>query len=214
MTTLRDVATESLRALKALAPGDGMTVDEIDSTLDAIQSIILELHEARGPMRDVDVTADYTAGENERVRIQNGYTVTVSLPNAISMINGRPCTDYGFFDGPSVPTGTSGIADGVVWRQPRDGTRVEIVGTSQALYFYRADQNLWVQADQRGIDDLMPLNSRYKGHLGALVAGRLVDTWPGLFEPTPSLATRIGRANAALLLRSGTQRSAVVGEYF
>lgn len=214
MTTLREVVAEALYALKALAPGDGMTVDEINGGLDAVQSVILELHEARGPLRDVDVTNDYTAGENERVRVQAGYSVSVTLPNAISVFNGRPCTDYGFKAVTDAPAGSTGIADGLTWRQPRDGTRIEVVGTTQGLYFYRADQNAWVQADQRAIDDLMPLNSRYKGALGALVARRLIDTWPGLFEPTPSLAARIARANSQLLLRSGVARSAAVGEYF
>ena len=36
-------------------------------------------------------------------------------------------------------------ADGVYWRAPRDGARIEIVGTTQALYFYRDDTNAWAR---------------------------------------------------------------------
>jgi hypothetical protein len=214
VTTLRDVVTEALRAIKALAPGDGMTVDEIEVGLDAVQTIILEIHEARGPLRDVDATADYTAGENERVRIADGDTITVSLPNAVSTSAGRR-RDYGFAPSNcSPPSGSTATPDGITYRAPRDGTRIEIVGTTQAIYFFRADLNQWVQADQRGIDDLMPLSGRYKGHLGALVALRLVDSWPGLFEPTASLAARVGRANSAIFVRPGVARDPVATDYF
>lgn len=214
MTTLRDVGIDALRSLKALAPGDGMTADEINVVLDAVQSVLLELHEARGPMRDVDISADYTAGENERVRIDDGITATVSLPNSVRVMNGQPCADYGFIAVTGFPTGSLNSADGVAYRAPRDGTRVEIVGMTQALYFYRADVNTWVQADQRLIDSLCPLNSRYRGDVAALVASRLIDSWPDIDEPTPNLARRIARANSHLLIRSGTARDPVRGEYF
>lgn len=215
MTTFREVITDALRAIKVLAPGDGPSVDELNDGLVVAQNVLLELHEARGPLLDVDVTTNYIAGENERVRIADGDTVTVSLPNAIQTFDGRPDTDYGFAaasDKP--PIGSTGTPDGVSTRAPRDGTRIEIVGTTQATYFFRADVNQWVQADQRALDDLVPLSARYRGHFAALVARQMIDIWPDMAQPSPSLAARIGRANSALLVRPGVARDPVTSEYF
>lgn len=213
MTTCRTVATEALSALKALAPGDEMNVDESAAALEAISNLLLELHEARGPLTDVDVTADYTAGENERVRVQEGYTVTVSLPNSVASSGSSP-SDYGFTRSPTPATGYADPADGYVRRQPRDGSRIEIVGTTQDLYFYRSDINTWASVYDLTLDSTLPLSARYVGPFGALVAQRMIDRWPGLFEPTPSLARRIARANSAMMVRPGTARDPVVGEYF
>lgn len=215
MTTLRDVITDALRAIKVLAPGDGPSVDELTAGLDVAQNVLLELHEARGPLLDVDVIADYTAGENERVRIADGDTVTVSLPNAIQTFDGRPDSDYGFAAASDMPPqGSTGTPDGSSTRAPRDGTRVEIVGTTQAIYFFRADINQWIQADQRALDDTLPLSGRYRGHFTALVARQMIDAWPDMAQPSPSLAARIGRANSALLVRPGVSRDPVRAEYF
>jgi hypothetical protein len=122
--------------------------------------------------------------------------------------------DYGFSaDQSAPPTGSTGPADGVQYRQPRDGTRIEIVGTTQALYFYRADLNEWRDAVNFGLDDETPLNSRYTSALAAMVAERLMEAWPGLYEPTPALARRIARGNAALMLQSGRARDPVQADY-
>jgi len=215
MSTCRVVLSEALRAIRALDPGDDPTVDELNAGLEAIANLILDLHNARGPLTDVDVTADYIPGENQRVRIQAGFTVSVTLPNSIPIFNTPDPYDYGFsVDVTQPPVGSTGIADGVEWRQPRDGARVEIVGTTQALYFYRADTNGWYAATGFGIDDETPLNARYTSALAALTAERLVEQWPGLYEPTPGLAKRIARANAALMLQSATARDPVQGQYF
>ena len=215
MSTCRAVLSEALRALRALAPGDDPTIDEVNAGIEAIQNIVLDLHNARGPMTDVDVIADYTPGENQRVRIQAGFTVNVTLPNSVPIFNTPDPYDYGFSaDVTQPPIGSTGIADGVQWRQPRDGARIEIVGTTQGLFFYRADTNAWYAAAGFGIDDETPLNSRYTSALAALTAERLLEQWPGLYEPTPGLAKRIARGNSALMLQSATARDPVQPGYF
>lgn len=213
MTTCRVVATEALGALKALAPGDSMTADEAEAALEAIQTLLLELHEATGPMTDIDVTADYVAGENERVRVQDGHTVNLSLPNSVATTRSA-ANDYGFSRASSPPSGSLAVADGVSYRQPRDGARIEFVGVAQGLYFYRADINAWTSVYGLTLDAVLPLNARMVGHFGALVAQRLIDRWPSLFEPTPNLARRIARANSAMMIRPGTARDPVRGQYF
>lgn len=218
MTTCRDVLAEALRSFKALAPGDDPTVDELNSGLVAIQNLLLDLHEARGPLIEVDVSADYTAGENQRVRVQNGYTVTITLPNSVQDFGLPAPYDYGFRPSTDYPLGSANAADGITTRPPADGSRIEVVGqavgTVPGLYFFRADTDDWILASGLSIDSTLPLNGRYVSHLGALVAERLIETWPGGYEPTPGLMKRIARANSTLLVRPGNTRQPVTASYF
>jgi len=218
MPTCRVVIAEAMRAIKAIAPGDDPEVDELAAGLEAAQSVVLDLHEARGPLIDVDITAaTWIAGENQRIRIQAGDTATVTLPNAVAIHGAFDPYDYGFDPAAQqwlyVPEGTTGAADGVQWRQPHDGTRIEIVGTTQALYFYRADLNQWMAAYGLTLDGEIPLNARYQSAIGALLAERLMEVLPDAAEPTPGLRARIQRGRSALLIRPGVRREPVRAQY-
>ena len=211
MTTCRDVVGEAFAILGVVALGGNPTADELDAGLRAIEGIVLDLHNARGPMIDVDVVEDLIATENQRLRIQAGSTVEVTLPNSIVISVGVGC---GFLTPPSIVTAVGSLspADGENSRPPRDGTRVEIVGTTQALYFYRADTNAWILASPLSIDGPLPLNERYDGALAALVAERLSNV-VGV-APTPAMIKRIARGNAALMLQPATVRGCSRSIYF
>ena len=181
-------------------------MDELTTGLAELQNLILDLHEGRGPMIDVDITsATYTPGENQRLRIQAGDTATISLPNSVAFTGQINPNDYGFslslVAQPAL--GSTAVADGVSWRQPRDGSRIQIVGTTQALYFYRADINAWTSALSLTLDAETPLNARYTAALAGLVAERMAVFYPGT-ALTPALIKRMARSNADLLLRMGT----------
>jgi hypothetical protein len=236
MATCRIIICEAMRALKALGQGDAPTIDELTTGLEAIQDLILDLHDARGPMLDVDVPGSYAypcqpcdpcapppptglfswvPSENQRIRIQAGATVTITLPNAIPLFNMPDPYDYGFnANTVAPPVGTTGAADGIEYRQPRDGTRIEIVGATQALYFYRADINSWMSANGLTVDAESPFNNRYNSAFAALVAERLMETLPGADEPTPGLTKRIARGRSALMMLTGTTHDRVVADYF
>ena len=217
MPLCRAVISDALRALKAIAPGEDPDVDMLNTGLEALQNLILEIHNGRGPLKDVDVTGNYCPSENQRVRVQAGDTITVTLPNAIPYYDGFDPYDYGFnpvtaeYDW--APQGTTAQADGIEYRQPRDGARIEIVGTTEALYLYRADLNEWMPAYGLTLSTEIPLNARYAGPLGALLADRLMEPL-SVNEPSPGLAKRVARANAALLIQAGTMRSPVRAQYF
>ncbi len=217
MPLCRAVISDALRALKAIAPGEDPDIDMLNTGLEALQNLILEWHNAKGPLIDVDVTGNYTPGESQRVRVQAGDTITVTLPNAIALYDGFDPYDYGFDPGQVsqsyIPQGTTASADGVSYRQPRDGARIEIVGTTEALYIYRADLNEWMPAYGLTLSTEIPLNGRYAGALGALLADRLMEPL-SVNEPSPGLAKRVARANAALLIQTGTQRDPVRAQYF
>jgi hypothetical protein len=229
MATCRVIVAEAMRALKALGQGDAPTIDELTTGLEAIQNLVLDLHDARGPMLDVDVPLAFSRdpcappqnaltcipSENQRIRIQAGATVTIILPNAVPLFDTPDPCDYGFGAGAVAPAvGTTGAADGVAYRQPRDGARIEVVGATQALYFYRADINSWMAATGLTLDTETPLNNRYSSALAALAAERLMETLPGTDEPSPGLAKRIARGRSVLMLRTGTTRDPVVATYF
>jgi hypothetical protein len=232
VATCRVIICEAMRALKALGVGDAPTLDELTVGLEAIQNLVLELHDARGPMLDVDVpgACAYPQGdpcappppgplpwipsENQRIRIQAGANVTITLPNAIALFNTPDPYDYGFnANTVQPPVGSTGAADGIEYRQPRDGARIEIVGLTQALYFYRADINSWMAATGLGLDAETPFNNRYNSALAALVAERLMETLPGVGEPTPGLASRVARGRSALFLQTGVTHDRVVADY-
>jgi hypothetical protein len=215
MPTCRAIILEAMRAIKAIAPGDDPEADELIVGLEAVRNVILDLHEARGPMRDIDLTGDYTPGENQRCRVQLGYTVNVTLPNSIQMYPQIDPFDYGFTAPAILPwPGSTAPADGLSWRQPRDGTRIEVVGVTNALYFYRADIDQWMSAYGLAIDQEIPLNARYASALGALVGERLMEVSPDASEPTPGFQKRINRAREALFVRPGVSRPPVHADYF
>ena len=213
MTTCRDVLADAFAALGAIAFGGEPTADEIDGGLSAMAAVVLDIHAAREPMRQIDVGADFLASENQSVRVAAGAQVVVTLPNTIICGFAETAADFGFGANPNrVGVGLGGAADGVQSRRPRDGARIEIVGATQTLYFYRSDINAWVAVSPLTIDGPTPLNGRYDGALAALIAERLCD--PMNVSPSPTLAKRISRGNAALMTRPATGRQPERSAYF
>ena len=213
MNACRDILVEAFAALGAISFGGEPTADELDAGLSAMTRVILELHEARGPMTEIDVNADFLATENQRVRVEAGVSVAVTLPNSIPCEPKARWGDYGQANaGPAGPLGIASAADGSRSRPPRDGSRIEIVASTQVLYFYRSDINAWIVASPVEIDGPSPLAARYESALAALVAERLCDTMN--VSPSAVLSRRIARGNGALLLRQSTPRQPARPSYF
>jgi hypothetical protein len=213
MATVRAVLKIALHALRATAPGDDPTADELATGLEATQSLVLEVHTARGPLCQVDVSGPWIAGEDQRIRIADGDTVQITLPNAVAIFRGREPYDYGFLSHGATTLasqGSTGAADNIAWRAPRDGARVEIVGTTTGLYVYRDDINTWVAATGLTLDAELPINPRLD--FAALLAERLADVMTEA-APTPMLLKRIARARAAIFTQPGRAHSRRVGEY-
>jgi hypothetical protein len=215
MATVRAAINEAMRAIRAVAAGDDPTADELAVGLGAAQDLVMEIHEARGPLLDIDVSADYTPGENQRVRVVQGDTVAITLPNSVSLFWQWDPYDYGFVPGypGQPPAGSTGAADNIEWRPPRDGARIEIVGTTQGLYFYRADLNAWMPALGLTIDTELPFNARLTSAFAALLAERLLEVVSDA-TPSPNLLKRIARGRSAIFLQSGRRHTHRVGEYF
>jgi hypothetical protein len=206
-----------MRLLKAVAPGDSPTADELAVGLEAAQQLVLEIHEARGPLLDIDISAaTWTPGENQRLRIQSGFDTVVALPNSVSIFGTYDPFDYGF--APSAQwdpqVGSTAAADGIYFRAPSDGARIEIVGTTQGLYLYRADTNAWAPALGLTIDSELPFNARLAGDFAALLAERLFDVLADLPQPTPAQKARIAHAREAMFSQVGRPRAPTRAQYF
>jgi hypothetical protein len=215
MATCRVAINNALRLLKAVAVGDDPTADELAASLEEVQTLVLAIHEARGPLYEVDVSGAYCPGEDQRVRVQAGATVAITLPNSVSLLWTYDPFDYGFLPGfPGLPpAGSTGAADNIQFRAPRDGSRIEIIGTSPALYFYRADLNQWMAAYGLTIDAELPFNNRLTSAFEAMLAERLIDVVSDI-PLTPALQHRIATGRSAMLLQSGRRHTRRVGEYF
>jgi hypothetical protein len=217
VATVRVALNEAMRALRSTGVGDDPTADELAAGLEAAQNLVLEIHEARGPLYDLDISGPYVAGENQRLRVEAGDVVSITLPNAVAMFWDYDPYDYGFVPGyPGMPpAGATGAADNIEWRPPTDGARIEIVGTSQALYFYRADLNQWMPALGLTIDTELPFNNRLLGPFTAMLAERLADVLSGAPQISPQLTRRIAAGRAAIFTQCGHRRAhRRVGEYF
>ena len=214
MATCRDLIKEAVLAFEGIGFGDDLLAGEVAYGLTMIQREIRRLHEGRGPLLDVDVTADYTAGENERVGVQDGYSPEITLPNSI-MADPDGVSDYGFASS-TPPRGSTEAGNGTTLRAPRDGARVEIVPTTTALYFYRSDTNAWVECGALTIDGPMPLNESYLTDFAALLAVRMAPRWPGRASiiPPASLQREAAEARLRLSYRHGVTRAPAVGDYF
>jgi hypothetical protein len=187
--TCRDLIRDALRELDVIAPGDDLISDDLEVAMARLQGMVMAVAEARGPWSVVDVTADYTAGEDERVRVQAGAVITVTLPN-------------------TVDDGVGGQ------RAPRDGARVDIVGQSRAMSIYRSDTNSWITATDLGVDDDLPFNGAYHWGLAAMLAVDLANAWPGRASPTALTLARAAEAKAQLATTVGVPRAVVAAEYF
>lgn len=131
-----------------------------DRCLEALQSLITDMPGTLGAKwSDVVVSANYTAGEDERITIASG-SPTITKPTLVYLA-----------DLTGVPTGTTYSAS--TMRPPRDGARLQIVtqatGVSE-LWFWRSDQAAWVRADGLVYADECPLPTEMDRFLPAMLA--------------------------------------------
>jgi len=219
MSTVRAAISQAMRLLRASSPGDEPAAEELSAGLEGAQALVLEIHEARGPLLTLDISADWTPGENQRLRIQAGADVTVTLPNTVATYGGYDPYDYGFnpsaSDSAANPAlGSIGPADYVAWRPPTDGARIEIVGTQQGLYFYREDSNAWVSALSLTVDSELPFNQRLQGAFAALLAERLADVLGASPEVTSAQKARLVHAREQMFTRTGNRHAPTRAQYF
>jgi hypothetical protein len=178
MATCRDVIKRALRMLGVLARGDEPASDEATDALEALKGLYLTPG-LLGRLTPVVITADYTAGENERIFNADG-AVTVTLPTTI--------TD----------------ADSSEARTPKNRALVVVTGTNPGSFVYDAELGSWVQIDALTLASTAPFSTDLTEPLSARLAVSLSSDY-GL-TPPPAVAALSGAFTAAVALASGEAR--------
>lgn len=203
MTTCLDIITRAYRMAGGLRDS-AAALDASDAAigLTELQSVILALP-GMGWWRDVETDEDYTAGENERVRVNTASPVTVTVPTAVSSARQvltccnqieLVCEDYDD-------------------RAPKDGARVHITDTAQSVnltYFYRADTAEWIAANGLALTSDVPLNADLHLQLCAMLALILAAS-EGL--EAPATTQRLAMAGQSTMRARFGKRQDVAVDY-
>jgi hypothetical protein len=168
MTTLRVILTRTARMGRAVQLGEAPAAEELAAMLEDAQGFFLT-HPIR-ELTDVRITANYEAGENER----------------ISFTSGAPTVTY--------PTT---IEDGGTTRTPQNGAVVEVTaaaGSTRKIYI--AELKTWMTLTGLAVDSEQPFGPTHDADVAAMICARVCG--PVFQTTTPedvlALANR-GRTN-------------------
>lgn len=176
----------SLRKLGKLGAGRTARTVDAEDALESLKGLYRSLINsgAFGRLRDVIPTADYTAGENERILRYSDSTATISLPALV--------TDYWFgtcqYGSRWVPPGSETSAS----RPPRDCSIVVVSDAFTGIteeFLYDAQDRTWQSLSDLALDTEAPLSRRDPDGLKAALAVTIADEYGGeLTAPTTALA--------------------------
>lgn len=170
--TARDLIKRALRMLGVIDAGREPEAAEAADALTVLQSLLLGLP-GSAHWTDVETDENYTAGENERIRVTTASAVTITLPTTIESDSTRAlCCNQNVT-----------ICGGYSERAPKDGARVQITtisggATSEVTHRYRADLGEWKQVSGLGLTDEVPINADLQDDLAAVLALRIAPEYP------------------------------------
>lgn len=175
--TVRDTLTKALRLTGATMLGETPGADEMDVALVDFQAMLHAL--PRAPLTDVLISANYTAGENERITDSSGSAVIT-----------RPTT----------------VVDAVTsaTRAPVNGAVIEVASaTAPTSHIYITRLKSWMRFSALVLDDEQPFGPEHDEGLAAMLAVRL---FPSLQQdlarqPSSTLMQMAGQGRQALRQR-------------
>ncbi len=145
MTTMRATLIRAIRLTRARALGDVPASEEITAALEDAQGMFLAF-----PIRkltDVLISANYTAGENERVSFTSGAP-TVTYPTTVD--------------------------DAGTTRTPQNGALVEVASaTAPARKIYIAELKTWMPLTDLTVNSEQPFGPTHDGNVAAMIAARI-----------------------------------------
>lgn len=144
MTTMRTLLTSAIRKTRARPLGDDPAAEEMDAALEEAQALFLQLTNRQ--LTDVLISANYEAGENERITDTSG-TATVTYP--------------------------ASIGSGSDERPPRNGAIVEVSGASPTRKIYVSELGAWKTIGGLTLDDAHPFGETLTDDLAWMIAVRL-----------------------------------------
>jgi hypothetical protein len=185
--TLEDIIKLALRRIGAMRAGASLTSQQSTDGLAVLQALLLDL--PGPPFTDVDTDEDYTAEENERVRITSG-TPTITRPTTVE--------DDGAENGE---------------RAPRNGSRIEVITAAgvRTCYRYSAAKGQWVTLTGLTTASENPLGEHDNG-LAAYLAAHLA---PEYGVEVPAMVVAEARRFLSLVSkRPNDQREPVAATYY
>ncbi len=170
VTTVADTVRDAYRLGGLLGPGEEPTPNEESLAIRHLQTLILALPGMQH-WTEVETAEDYTAGENQRVRVTTQDAVTVTVPDAVTSARTVLwCCNQ-----------TELVCEGYDDRAPQDGARVSIADVysdDHATFYYRADIAQWTLATSLARASEIPLSADMDRYLAAILAVQMGSTVP------------------------------------
>jgi len=218
VTKCRDIITRAYRMAGGLRDlRRGLDATDASTALTDLQMLVLSLP-GMTHWTEVETAVNYTAGENERVRVTSNSATVITIPGAVSSARTQLyCCNQIVL-----------VCDGYPDRAPQDGARVCVsdeFSDAVAIYYYRADIAQWTPAIGLTLDSEVPLNADMDIYLAARLAGLLctADAQPVppitaalITESTQKMRARYGKrqgmaVDTTLLRTSSNPYAWVVG---
>lgn len=162
------IINRALRMLGVVDAGSAPTATQGEQALEALQSLVLALPNTNR-WTDVDVTEDYTAGENERIRATTTDALTITIP--VSVASGDRLLDR---------CGNVTLVCSAADRAPRELARVQItdaLSDTTYTYYYRSDLAQWTRVDALTLTGESALSAIFDMGLSAMLAVVLADEY-------------------------------------
>lgn len=181
--TVGDTIARAIRMTGARGLGQSVSADETAEALAVFQNMLISL--PRTILTDVLITANYTAGENERITMSGG-AFTVTKPSTVT----------------DTKTGAT--------RAPRNGAIIEIAdATTPQRWIYITELAGWQQVHSLTLTSVQPFGPEHEEGLAAMLAMRLYPTLQQDQSRQPSALTvsqaSMGRAAIRQKFRQLTQ---------
>lgn len=156
MTTMRTIITRAIRKTRARPLGDTPAAEEVEAALEDAQAFFLTLTSRE--LTDVLVTADYEAGEDERVTdVAGSYTITR----------------------PTEVTDVTTNQD----RPPRNGAIIEVTGATPTRHIYVSELKAWSQIGGLALTSDFPFGPSLEDAMSDMLAVRFCDS---IYQREPS----------------------------
>lgn len=181
MATVLSVIERALRQNGDLDMAETAEAHEAQAALEVLQDLYFDAIDQGADLTDVQIDADYTAGENERIFNTTGGSLNITLPEEVEDLSVTP------------------DANGDQVRPPHDFTIVSIAGSPRQTYVYDAYLGAWVEIESLTLTSTAPWSTQLGQGLVAMLA---VELCPGYRkDPHPVLVERAAATRLRILSR-------------
>ena len=156
MTTMRALLTRAIRKTRTLQIGETVESVAMEAALEDAQGLIRGL--TNWALTDVVISANYTAGEDERITDTSG-SATVTRPTTVT-------------DNSTQET-----------RPPRNGAVIEVTGTTPTRHVYVSELKTWSAAYGLTLDSEQPFGPAMDDALSDMLAARFCEN---IFQIDPT----------------------------